>query len=70
MFFICKNIYFTKIARKGIHFLFNGKNVKQFCADFVQKDSFLHSEELRLRVFFENARGAAPGFREEGSGKR
>ena len=25
--FICKNIYFTKLARKGIHFLFNGKNV-------------------------------------------
>jgi hypothetical protein len=40
MFFIRKNIYFTKIARKGIHFLFNGKNVKQFCEVFMQKHGF------------------------------
>ncbi len=40
MFFICKNRYFTKIARKGIHFLFNGKNVEQFCDVFMQKRLF------------------------------
>ncbi len=51
MFFICKNIYFTKIARKGIHFLFNGKNVKQFCDVFMQKARFCTSA-TKMFLFF------------------
>lgn len=35
MYLIINFCYFSKIARKDRHFLFNGKNVKQICDFFV-----------------------------------